>query len=65
MGKAGVSEPAIMKMTGHRSRAMFDKYNTVDREDAQNALNKLDDFLASSKIVQKGQNALTPTSVNA
>lgn len=45
MRKADVPESVIMKMTGHRSREMFDRYNTVDKEDAQDALRKLDDFL--------------------
>ena len=45
MRKAGVPESVIMKMTDHRSREMFDRYNTVDKEDAQDALRKFDDFL--------------------
>jgi integrase len=30
MRKAGVPQPVIMKMTGHKTAAMFHRYNTVD-----------------------------------
>ena len=33
MRKAGVSETVIMKITGHSTREMFDRYNKIDRED--------------------------------
>jgi integrase len=65
MRKAGVPESVIMKMTGHRSRAMFDRYNTVSREDAQLALDKLDEYLKISKIVSKPQVLLTVKPVSA
>ena len=47
MRKAGVQKSVIMKMTGHKTSAMFDRYNTVDEEDAKEALKKLDKFLES------------------
>ena len=36
-----------MKITGHRNRttSMFDRYNTVDQEDALRAIEKLDGYL--------------------
>ncbi len=37
MRKAGVSETVIMKITGHSTREMFDRYNTVDSEDLKEA----------------------------
>ena len=45
MRKAGVPKSVIMHLTGHKTSAMFDRYNTVDEEDAKEALEKLDDFL--------------------
>ena len=47
MRKAGVPEGVIMKITGHSTREMFDRYNTVDTGDAVNATKQLEVFLAS------------------
>jgi integrase len=38
MRKAGVSELVIMKITGHSTREMFDRYNTVDKQDTREAV---------------------------
>ena len=45
MRKAGVERSVIMKITGHKTMSMFERYNTVDREDAQDALKRLGEFL--------------------
>ncbi len=37
MRKLGVSESIIMKITGHSTREMFDRYNKIDREDILSA----------------------------
>ena len=47
MRKAGVAESVIMAITGHSTREMFDRYNTIDLEDTQQALDRLGDFLES------------------
>jgi len=47
MRKADVQESVIMAITGHSTREMFDRYNTVDREDTQAALDKLEGFFAN------------------
>jgi len=47
MRKAGVAESVIMEITGHVTREMFDRYNTVDETDMKQGVNKLDDFLQS------------------
>ena len=44
MRKAGVSETVIMKITGHSTREMFDRYNKVDSDDL---------FEAGQKMVEK------------
>ncbi len=38
MRRAGVHEPVIMKITGHKTRAMFDRYNSVSREEVKAAV---------------------------
>ena len=47
MRKAGVPKSIIMKITGHKTSAMFERYNTIDEDDAKDALNKLNQFLES------------------
>lgn len=41
MRKAGVPESVIMKITGHSTRAMFDRYNTVDEGDLRQAIEQM------------------------
>lgn len=38
MRKAGVPESVIMAVTGHSTRAMFDRYNKIDLEDTRQPL---------------------------
>ena len=45
MRKAGVPESVIMEITGHVTREMFDRYNTVDEGDMSHAVCKLSSFL--------------------
>ncbi len=45
MRKAGVSEGVIMKITGHSTREMFDRYDTIDKDDTQKAVKQLEGFL--------------------
>jgi len=47
MRKAAVAESVIMRMTGHSSREMFDRYNRVDEEDMKGAFAQMRTFLAS------------------
>jgi integrase len=45
MRKAGVPESVIMKITGHSTRQMFDRYNTIDMEDGRKAVDQLRGYL--------------------
>ena len=45
MRKAGVDRSVIMKITGHKTTVMFERYNTVDAEDARCAMNRFDGYL--------------------
>ena len=45
MRKAGVAESVIMKVTGHSTREMFDRYNTVDESDTRQAVAKMVNFI--------------------
>jgi len=50
--KAGVEMTVIMKLTGHKTLSMFNRYNTVDQEDAVDAMKRLDQFLSSQKSLE-------------
>jgi integrase len=45
MRKAGTPESVIMKITGHSTREMFDRYNTIDRDDTRAAIDQLEGYL--------------------
>ena len=47
MRKAGVPESVVMEITGHSTRQMFDRYNTVDLDDTRAAIGQLQDHLAN------------------
>lgn len=47
--KAGVKESVLMKITGHKTREMFDRYNFVDEEDARLAGDLLSKYIDSYK----------------
>jgi integrase len=45
MRKAGVPESVIMSITGHSTREMFDRYNTIDIDDTKCAVDHLESYL--------------------
>jgi len=44
--RAWVAESVIMKITGHRARAVFERYNITDQSDTQEAGRMAEEFLA-------------------
>ena len=59
MRKAGVAESVIMEITGHETREMFDRYNTVDNIDKKQGLDQLKNFLGD----QAGENGSEVTAM--
>ncbi|MFB0520008.1 MAG: hypothetical protein ACETWD_01105 [Desulfatiglandales bacterium] len=57
-GPAGVTESVIMAITGHSTREMFNRYNTVDAEDIRLAVDQLETYLANVdySVDQVGKN---------
>jgi integrase len=59
MRKAGVDQTVIMKLTGHKTLSMFNRYNTVDQEDAVGAMKRLDLFLSAQKSSESSDQVQT------
>jgi len=47
--KAGVSRTVIMKLTGHKTMAMFLRYSHLDREQSESAMERLGEMLETKK----------------
>jgi len=56
MRKAGTHDTITMDITGHSTREMFDRYNTVDEQEKIEAVKKMESCLlaANPKQVTKG-----------
>ena len=54
--RAGVAESVIMKITGHRTRGIFERYNITDQSDTPEAGRLAEEFLAKEHDPNLAQN---------
>lgn len=57
--KAGVSDSVIMSISGHKTHAVFRRYDRVDREDRQNALRKVEILMDTARTAVENQTPLS------
>jgi hypothetical protein len=58
MRKAGVDHSVIMKLTGHKTPSRFQRYNTVDLDDAKKAYLQLEKLLNQDSEKHRGRQVL-------
>jgi len=63
--RAGIDYFRIMAMTGHKTMAVFKRYNTIDRQDLQTAIAQLDTYMDTMKatLLQDGLQAIENTTL--
>lgn len=52
--KRGVSESVVMRMSGHRTRSVFDRYNIVDDDDLRTAVTRIEEGQRSVLEMARG-----------
>ena len=56
LSRSGVPERVIMSITGHRTRAMFDRYNITSEADLDDAAKRMQAYRDAKKGLESGLN---------
>lgn len=52
--RAGVPETVVMKISGHKTRSVFDRYNITSEEDLREAAHRLGNYIQQKKGTLSG-----------
>jgi integrase len=55
MRKAGVPDRVIMRISGHKTLKMLDRYDKIDAEDLSKAINQTATYTATNRDIEKGK----------
>jgi len=58
--RAGVPETVAMKISGHKTRSVFDRYNVTSEEDLRAAATKLEGYIQKQKVTNTVTTQLIP-----
>jgi integrase len=58
--RAGIDYFRIMAMTGHKTMAVFKRYNTADEADLRQAMRQMDTYMDTSPEMNAASNDVTP-----
>jgi integrase len=63
--RAGVSDSVAMKISGHKTRAVFDRYDIVDEEDLTDAAAKIKAFRQTREDQKEGASPKSTATISA
>jgi hypothetical protein len=59
MVRSGIPERVAMEISGHKTRAIFDRYHIVSQEDLKEAAMKQQAYLKAQDVTADGYNFVT------